>query len=82
MAKHRLDLEGMDLLRINNSIRINCNVYRFRSALKEQPWKGIRNALREGNSCPHQNMLLDTYKGSEDCLFLNVYTKHLPNKDR
>lgn len=60
----------------------NIHICRFRSALKEQPWKGIRNALREGNSCPHQNMLLDTYKGSEDCLFLNVYTKHLPNKDR
>lgn len=26
-------------------------------------------------------MLLDSYKGEEDCLFLNVYTKYLPNKD-
>lgn len=24
-------------------------------------------------------MILDTYKGSEDCLFLNVYTPKLPN---
>ncbi|XP_037027605.1 venom carboxylesterase-6 isoform X2 [Bradysia coprophila] len=54
---------------------------RFRSAVREQPWKGVRNAIREGNSCPHQNMLLDTYKGNEDCLFLNVYTKQLPNKE-
>lgn len=26
-------------------------------------------------------MLLDSYKGEEDCLFLNVYTKYLPNKN-
>lgn len=26
-------------------------------------------------------MLLDTYKGSEDCLFLNVYSRHLPTKE-
>lgn len=50
--------------------------------MPEKSWQGVRNALREGNSCPHRNMLLDTYKGSEDCLFLNVYTRHLPNRDR
>lgn len=62
----------------------NLNIFhdRFRSALPEKPWKGIRNAVREGNTCPHRNMLLDSYKGNEDCLFLNVYTKHLPNKER
>lgn len=54
---------------------------RFRAAVPEKSWKGIRNALREGASCPHRNMLLDNFKGSEDCLFLNVYTPQLPNGD-
>lgn len=55
---------------------------RFRSALPERPWKGIRNALREGSVCPHRNMLLDTFKGNEDCLFVNVYTPELPSGSR
>uniref|UniRef100_A0A336MQG4 Carboxylic ester hydrolase n=3 Tax=Culicoides sonorensis TaxID=179676 RepID=A0A336MQG4_CULSO len=55
---------------------------RFRSALPEQPWNGVRNALREGATCPHRNMLLDTYGGSEDCLFLNVFTPILPSENR
>ncbi|GAB0090569.1 Carboxylic ester hydrolase [Sergentomyia squamirostris] len=55
---------------------------RFRSALPEKPWKGIRLAVREGNTCPHRNILLDTFKGDEDCLFLNVYTPELPNRVR
>lgn len=55
---------------------------RFRSALPEQAWSGVRNALREGATCPHINMLLDTYGGSEDCLFLNVFTPMLPSENR
>ncbi|XP_055923213.1 juvenile hormone esterase isoform X2 [Eupeodes corollae] len=54
---------------------------RFRAALPEKPWTGIRDALREGNSCPHKNMILDTFKGNEDCLFLNVFTTKLPKGD-
>lgn len=52
--------------------------YRFRSALPEKPWRGVRNALKEGSPCPHRNMLFDNYKGNEDCLFINVYTPILP----
>lgn len=55
---------------------------RFRSAQPEAPWSGVRNALREGASCPHRNMLLDNFAGSEDCLFLNVFTAALPTDNR
>lgn len=51
---------------------------RFKAALPEDPWTGIRPAIREGNSCPHRNMILETYRGTEDCLFLNIYTPQTP----
>ncbi|XP_050321068.1 esterase E4 isoform X1 [Bactrocera neohumeralis] len=54
---------------------------RFRAAAPEKPWLGVRDASREGNSCPHKNMILDTFKGNEDCLFLNVFTTRLPRED-
>lgn len=52
---------------------------RFKAPLPEGPWKGIKTAVREGASCPHRNMILENYKGNEDCLFLNVYTPKLPD---
>lgn len=54
---------------------------RFKAALPEIPWKGIKPAMREGASCPHRNMILENYKGNEDCLYLNVYTPKLPESD-
>lgn len=54
---------------------------RFKAPLPEGPWKGVKAALREGASCPHRNMILENYKGNEDCLFLNVYTPKLPNSE-
>uniref|UniRef100_A0A1A9ZHC1 Carboxylic ester hydrolase n=1 Tax=Glossina pallidipes TaxID=7398 RepID=A0A1A9ZHC1_GLOPL len=54
---------------------------RFRAAVPERSWLGIRDASREGHSCPHKNMILDTFKGNEDCLFLNVFTNQVPKGD-
>ncbi|XP_047108420.1 esterase FE4-like isoform X3 [Schistocerca piceifrons] len=36
-------------------------------------WDGIKDALEEGNICSQINMK-GQYKGSEDCLYLNVYS--------
>jgi carboxylesterase type B len=52
---------------------------RFRAALPEDSWSEIRPAMREGASCPHRNMVLDNFRGAEDCLFLNVYTPTTPS---
>lgn len=54
---------------------------RFKAPLPAQPWKGIKSAMREASVCPHRSMILDNFKGSEDCLFLNVYTPDLPIGD-
>lgn len=52
---------------------------RFKAPFPEDPWTGVRPAVREGASCPHRNMILETYRGTEDCLFLNIYMPQLPD---
>jgi para-nitrobenzyl esterase len=47
---------------------------RFMPALPEQPWTGVREALAHGASAPQSG---SDGPGSEDCLFLNVFTPGL-----
>ncbi|KAF2898714.1 hypothetical protein ILUMI_07459 [Ignelater luminosus] len=53
---------------------------RFKAPQPSEPWTGIRDATIEGNICYHLTESKQ-YVGSEDCLFLNVYTPKLPIKD-
>lgn len=39
-----------------------------------EKWEGVYNAIHEGNSCVQKSPMSRTIVGSEDCLYLNVYT--------
>lgn len=47
---------------------------RFRPALREQPWRGVRDTQAYGAAAPQAG---GEGPGSEDCLFLNVWTPGL-----
>ncbi|XP_045768599.1 juvenile hormone esterase-like [Maniola jurtina] len=52
---------------------------RFKAPQPARSWRGIRKATAHGSVCPQFDSLTNTYTpGSEDCLFLNVYTPTLP----
>jgi bile salt-stimulated lipase len=56
---------------------------RFQDADRKKNWIGIRNATEHGNFCPNKfgfANLSQQSGGSEDCLFLNVYTPSLDGK--
>ncbi|CAK1552468.1 unnamed protein product [Leptosia nina] len=55
---------------------------RFKSPLPPKPWIGIREAKEHGPICAQLNTTtLDTI-GSEQCLFLNVYTKSIDPRSK
>ncbi|KAM3956423.1 LOW QUALITY PROTEIN: alpha-esterase 45 [Aphomia sociella] len=48
---------------------------RFKAPQNPLPWDGVRKATEHGPVCTQYNILTDKYMpGSEDCLYLNVYT--------
>lgn len=53
---------------------------RFLPAYAEIAWKGVRSALKYGSICSQIPPITGRFSGSEDCLFLNVYTKVLPDQ--
>ncbi|XP_063531902.1 esterase FE4-like [Cydia strobilella] len=50
---------------------------RFRAPLPPKSWEGIRQATEYGSICAQTDTV---FQGSEDCLFLNVFTKSLQGR--
>ncbi|XP_044731321.1 uncharacterized protein LOC123294263 [Chrysoperla carnea] len=56
---------------------------RFKAPKPAEPWKeDILDATKERSVCPVTFALPGTDSGSEDCLFLNVYTPQLPKESQ
>ncbi|CAH2047748.1 unnamed protein product, partial [Iphiclides podalirius] len=55
---------------------------RFKAPEPPVSWEGVRNATEHGSVCIQYDIVLEQFiSGSEDCLFLNVYTPELDPKE-
>ncbi|XP_046404430.1 esterase FE4-like [Ischnura elegans] len=50
---------------------------RFTAPQPAESWSGVRDATVEGSACSSKHMVFRNFIGTEDCLFLNVYTPKL-----
>jgi len=53
--------------------------FRFMTPQPVKHWDGVRTATVEGQNCPQLTYPERKYEGSEDCLYLNVYTTKIQN---
>ncbi|KAJ8682866.1 hypothetical protein QAD02_018658 [Eretmocerus hayati] len=50
---------------------------RFQDPVPAEPWDGIRDAKKFSQMCTQTDFFTKESIGSDDCLYLNVYAKHL-----
>lgn len=48
----------------------------MQKALKPDPWDAVYDALLEPPPCAGRNNYIKQFVGTDDCLYLNVYTKN------
>ncbi|KAM3966209.1 juvenile hormone esterase-like [Aphomia sociella] len=54
---------------------------RFKIPSPPEPWVGVRDAKKTCNICVQYDRVNSTFVGSEDCLYLNVYTPIVSESD-
>ncbi|XP_052133458.1 venom carboxylesterase-6-like [Frankliniella occidentalis] len=56
---------------------------RFKRARPAEAWEGVRQAVRPGSMCVQRNLYFreEGIVGSEDCLYLNVYSPKVEHAD-
>lgn len=52
---------------------------RFKAPVEEEPWNDVLDCTGPADVPFQGNMLFKKYKGSEDCLYLNVFTNEVSN---
>lgn len=52
-------------------------IFIYQAPQPKKPWDGVRSAKEFGSVCTQIDMIGGHVTGSEDCLFLNVYTPDL-----
>ncbi|KFB38767.1 putative esterase [Anopheles sinensis] len=50
---------------------------RFRNPVPHGGWTGVRDGSSHGSDCLQASLIPGEVRGSEDCLFLNIYTQQL-----
>ncbi|XP_058799349.1 uncharacterized protein LOC131668894 [Phymastichus coffea] len=50
---------------------------RFQEPQPVEPWTGIREATSHGPNCAQLDFIVFEVAGSDDCLYLNVYTRNI-----
>ncbi|CAG9787597.1 unnamed protein product [Diatraea saccharalis] len=54
---------------------------RFKAPIQIKPWSGVKDAKKHGPICYQRDPIKALVVGSEDCLYLNVYSPNInPNK--
>ena len=57
---------------------------RFRRSQPSEPWEGVLDGRKEAKKAYQPNVLMPEScfrEGGEDCLYLNVYTRHYPDSN-
>ncbi|XP_065202717.1 esterase E4-like [Planococcus citri] len=55
---------------------------RFQRPKKVRPWKDVLDGRTPKGGCTQYSLYVFNFIGSEDCLYVNVFTPKLPKKDR